>query len=917
MEDGANPGRMCPNCGTGIPVGAVECPHCEATFAGTSAKAEFMAPLPALPGYHFIRLLGRGGMGAVYLAEEQALGRRVAIKVVSEFFARQPEYRARFVREARTMATVEHPNVARVYSFGETEGRLYLVMEFVEGEMLAERIKRTGGLKPQEALDLLKQVVEALQAAWEKGIVHRDVKPTNILLDRKNRVRVADFGLAKPAQLEQDSEISSTGAMIGTPYYLPPEQARGMPAGFRGDVYSLGIVLYEMLAGHRPFEGTTPFAVVDKHLNAPLPLLKDKRPDVPDSVQQLIEWMTQKNPEDRPSYPVLLQTIDSFLGISSTKTFVPVFTDSGRLAGGTKRAAWKIPAAVAAALLLLAASIYGVIRFARPQPKAPQQLTRLTTGPGLEDEPSWSPDGKFIAYTSDERGNLDLRILPLSGGQPLHLADSDADDAQPAWSPDGSRIAFVSARDQTGVLSIVLGQDIGQFLNAQGGDLFVVPAFGGTPARLAANAYYPAWSPDSKEIAFQSDADGQWDLWAIPAGGGKARRITQDPEFDYQPGYSPDNQWIVYGHGRIPDFHLRVVPVAGGTPVDLTMEKNSYILRPAFSPDSKFIVYSLYNGQTTNIWKIPFNADAPAEHGPPERVTTGESDHIDLSLLGNRMAYTSAGTTADIFELQRATGAIRQVSFETSSEEFPHLSPDGKTLVVHSDRGGRQALWTMDLNGNILSQVTSGNEIANSPRFSPDGTRIAYQIGSDIRASRVVIQRIGEAAVQEIVKDGENPSWSPDGKYLAMARIVNQKGEIWIYSLETLKGRRLTGSRNDESWPTWSPDGRWIAYQSGEPDGRRHIWKIPVEGGTSEELTDEPTEDSHPQWNPASNDEILFLRNHKNLFLLSVSTRKTQQITFYKQSNIILDFPSWSFDGKTVYFNAQRKVGDIYVLENY
>lgn len=917
MEDHAGPGRICSNCGSQIPEGAVECPHCEATIAGSASAADFISPLPSLPGYRFLRLLGRGGMGAVYLAEEEALGRRVAIKVISEFFGRQPEYRARFVREARTMATVEHPNIARVYSFGEADGRPYLVMEYVEGEMLAERIKRTRGLKTQEALEILKQVVEALQAAWEKGIVHRDIKPSNILLDRKNRVRVADFGLAKPARLEEDSGISNTGAMVGTPYYLAPEQARGTPASFRSDVYSLGIVLYEMLAGDRPFEGTTPFAVVDQHLNAPLPQLKARRPDAPEPVQQLMEWMTQKNPEDRPSYPVLLQTVDSFLGISSTKTFVPVFTDSGRLAGAKKRRSWKAAAGLAVALAAIVALALLWQHAPREIPKPPQRLTRITTGAGLEDEPSWSPDGKFLAYTTDERGNLDLRVLPLSGGQPLHVADSEADDAQPAWSPDGSRIAFVSARNQTGVLSIVLGQDIGQFLNAKGGDLFLVPAFGGTPAKLADNGYYPAWSPDGKEIVFQSDRDGQWDLWKIPAAGGTPGRLTHDPEFDYQPSWSPDGRWIVYGHGVIPDFHLRVIPAAGGTPIDFSAEKHSYILRPAFTPDMKYIVYSLYNGQTTNIWKIPFRSDGSGEPATPERVTTGESDHINLSLLGNRMAYTSAGTTADIYELQRASGAIRQVTFETSSEEFPDLSPDGKTLIVHSDRGGRQALWTMDLNGNILSQVTSGNEIANSPRFSPDGKRIAYQIGSDIRASRVVIQRLGEAAVQEIVHDGENPSWSPDGRSLALARVLNRKGEIWVFSLDTMKGRRLTSSNNDESWPTWSPDGRWIAYQSSEKSGRRHIWRIPAGGGTAEELTHEETEDSHPQWSPRNADEILFLRNHKNFFVLSVATRRVQQITFYKQSNVILDFPSWSFDAKAVYFNEQRKVGDIYVLENY
>jgi Tol biopolymer transport system component len=340
-------------------------------------------------------------------------------------------------------------------------------------------------------------------------------------------------------------------------------------------------------------------------------------------------------------------------------------------------------------------------------------------------------------------------------------------------------------------------------------------------------------------------------------------------------------------------------------------------LRPAFTPGQEAIVYSFYNGQTTNIWRIPFNSSNPAPGVAPVRVTTGENDHLNLSLLGNRMAYTSAGTTADIYELTLSSGAIRQVTFETGSEQFPHVSPDGKTMIAHSDRGGRQALWLMDLQGNIQSQFTAGQEIANSPRFSPDGTRVAYQIGSDIRASRVVIQRPGEAAVTEIVRDGENPSWSPDGRNLALARIREGKGKIWVYALDTMQGGQLTFDPTDDSWPTWSPDGGWIAFQATDAGGLRQIFRIPAKGGSPERLTNDDAENSHPQWSPKDQDEIVFLRNHKNLFLLSPSTGRSKQLTFYKQSNVILDFPSWSFDAGKIYYDAHRKVGNIYILENY
>lgn len=299
----------CPNCGRAVPEGVENCPFCAAP------TLDLRTPFPSISGYRLVRLLGEGGMGSVYLAEDETLGRQVAIKVVSAKLAAEAEARARFLREARSMATVEHPHIVRVYTFGELGGRPFLVMEYVEGEVLSERIKLTGKLGVDEALRIVRQVVEGLEAAWEKRIVHRDIKPSNILIDRRNQIRVADFGLAKPLHLSGDPTVSSQRYILGTPHYLSPEQARGRTADFRSDIYSLGIVLYEMLTGERPFAGTTPFDVVDKQIHEPLPPLKEKRPDVPASVAQLLDRMTRKDPTERPdSYQAILQSIDALLG---------------------------------------------------------------------------------------------------------------------------------------------------------------------------------------------------------------------------------------------------------------------------------------------------------------------------------------------------------------------------------------------------------------------------------------------------------------------------------------------------------------------------------------------------------------------------------------------------------------------------
>jgi TPR repeat protein/predicted Ser/Thr protein kinase len=276
------------------------------------AAARAAGGFPSIQGYRFLRKLGEGGMGAVYLAEDVTLGRRVAIKVVSARLAQDGAARTRLLREARAMATAEHPHIVRVYSFGEHAGVVYIVMEYVDGDDLGERLRRLGRLPIEEALQVTRQIAEALEAASEKGIVHRDIKPANVLLDARDHVRVADFGLAKPvASSAGETPLTQTGLIVGTPHYLSPEQARGEAVDFRSDIYSLGVLLYEMLAGTPPFHGTTPVAVVAQHLNTPPPPLRDVRAETPSGVVRLVEHMMEKEPGRRPqSYAALRKAIE-------------------------------------------------------------------------------------------------------------------------------------------------------------------------------------------------------------------------------------------------------------------------------------------------------------------------------------------------------------------------------------------------------------------------------------------------------------------------------------------------------------------------------------------------------------------------------------------------------------------------------
>jgi serine/threonine protein kinase/tetratricopeptide (TPR) repeat protein len=278
--------------------------------------------LPNIPGFRLMSRLGEGGMGTVFLAEDEVLRRRVALKLISERFSSSPEGSARFLREARTMASVEHPHVVRVYSFGEHDGRPFLAMECVTGETLAQLLARNGPLPIERARAITHQVTQGLEAAWRLGVVHRDVKPSNILVDTAGHARVADFGLAKAVY--ESGGLTREGSAPGTPAYMSPEQARGERLDARSDIYSLGLVLYEMLTGRRPFEGATPYEVVERQLHDPLPALAEARPEAGPALATLVAAMTQKDRDRRPSsYAEVLRSLEDLASPRALRSAQP------------------------------------------------------------------------------------------------------------------------------------------------------------------------------------------------------------------------------------------------------------------------------------------------------------------------------------------------------------------------------------------------------------------------------------------------------------------------------------------------------------------------------------------------------------------------------------------------------------------
>jgi serine/threonine protein kinase/tetratricopeptide (TPR) repeat protein len=425
----------CGKCGSPLPSDSADCENC-ATHVFMAVRT--VHDKPQIAGYEIINQIGEGGMGTVYLADERSLGRRVAIKIISGKLATDAQSRARFMREARSMATIEHANVIRVYAFGEVEAMPYLAMEYIDGETLADRIRRSGKLSVEDSVRLMRQILLALEAAWEKGIVHRDIKPSNILLDRRDQVHVADFGLAKAASLADDPVLTQSGHVLGTPYYLSPEQAQGLPTDFRSDIYSCGILFYEMLSGERPFEGTTPFAIVAKHLHETLPSIRGKRPDVPNRVAKLIDVMAEKRPERRPqSYAELIGMFDALLGITPTRGISQTATlKVSRPSMRIDRPSTPLIAGAAAVLLFAVALLVYFKPFAKPKsaasPKPASSRFTVAVAPFYGPDPDSAKEGRMMAAL------IERSITTKLGSGNVTVAGID-ETKEPVHSHDAAR----------------------------------------------------------------------------------------------------------------------------------------------------------------------------------------------------------------------------------------------------------------------------------------------------------------------------------------------------------------------------------------------------------------------------------------------------------------------------------------------
>jgi len=786
-----------------------------------------LTPGSRLGVYEITAPLGEGGMGQVWRATDTTLGRQVAIKILPDAFAADPDRLARFEREAKTLASLNHPHIAAIHGFEKSSGVQALVMELVEGEDLSQRIAR-GAIPLDEALPIAKQIAEALEAAHEQGIIHRDLKPANIKVRADGTVKVLDFGLAKATgppegdgfsrrQAEAEASALQTitspamtqaGMILGTAAYMSPEQARGGVVDKRADLWAYGVVLYEMLTGQRLFEGAT--------ISDTLAAVLTREPDwsalpatTPAPVRKLLRRCLEKDRKRR-----LTDAGAARLEIDDALT-APVLLD-GAAASAPRGGQRRLMAALAIAAVAIIALAIPAVRHVRetPTPAPPETRLEIVT-PSADEAASFalSPDGRQIVYLGSGEGvsRLWLRSMEVTTAQPLAGTEGAR---YPFWSPDG--------------------RSIGYFANGALKRLDLGGSAPRTVVSYSVGARGATWNADDVILFAPSSASPIMRVSAT--GGGAAVAITtllpQQQGHRY-PNFLPDGRrFLFYAQGGLDTSGIYLGALDGSAPIRLTPSSGGGIYRPptfGSTGDDGWLLW--VRGDALVAQRLDLEKAALLG----EAVTVADDVRGD-SLLQNAVSVAATGLIA----YRQGAGSARQLTWvdragtvlgtigepSGNTQSNPRVSPDGRRVVVARTVQGNADLWLLE--GNRSIRFTFDPARDDFPEWSPDGTRIVfYSIRTGVGD---IYQKLtsGAGAEERLVSSELSlipNGWSADGRFL-MYHSLNPRtlGDLWVLPLMGARTPSVflqTPFR--EVWGAFSPDGRWVAYHSDE-SGRAEVY---------------------------------------------------------------------------------------------
>jgi serine/threonine protein kinase/Tol biopolymer transport system component len=864
--------------------------------------------------YTIVAPLGSGGMGEVYRARDSKLGREVAIKILPSHFTADAERRARFAREARLLATLNHPHIGAIYGLEEVEGVTALVLELVEGPTLADRLER-GALAIAEALTIAHQVAEALDAAHEKGIVHRDLKPANVVLQSDAnsagvpsgdvRTKVLDFGLAKTMAVGLSGDLKRTpsglidgtadGRVLGTPAYMSPEQARGQAVDKRTDIWAFGCVLFEMLTGCRAFDGDT---VTDT-----LVRVLEREPEwtalpsaTPEPVRKLLRRCLQKDPGRRVRDIGDAQAeLDDAVARSSQRDGRP---DESAPPSHRLRL-W----AVAMAAAGVTAGVVGFWPRATPpqpwqSPLANATFTPLTNFPGTETLGQISPDGRSVAFLSDHDGQFGLWLTDVGTGRFRKLTQNTF--GAPRW----------------GLRSMGFSRDGSEVWFHSGGRAMIVPRLEGLP-RAFLYAFGLAWSNDGQKMVYHRNSPGD-PMFIADASGESATEVFvgKKGEHNHNPVWSTDDKWIYFIKGYPEtDEDVWRMPASGGEPERVT-QYNAAVGSLAWL-DSRTLLYTARAEDGSGPWLWALDVERKSSR----RASFGLEQYwsVAASADGRRIVATVANPSASLW-----TVPLRgRLAEEHDVKPFPltavrALAPrfHATALFYLSAHGTGDGLWRF--HDGQASEVWKGSDGAldEPPAVSPDGQRVVFTLRRDGRRRLMLMSSEGADAkpLAASLEPRNAADWSPDARWIVTGGRDDEQGE-GLFMVPVDGGAPVRLATGPAANPVWSPDGTLIVFAGPQVGATSQLLAVRPEDGSSVALP-------HLRVPSVRQQAHRFLPNGTGLVytptpgdfrVLDLSSKKTRQVArLTREDSRTFDITP---DGKRIVFDRLRQNSDIALIE--
>lgn len=784
-----------------------------------------LSPGAVISHYRIIELIARGGMGEVYKATDTRLGRTVAIKVPGDTIVEDNKAKRRFMREAQAASRLSHPNICTIFEVGEDEGRLFIVMEYIEGPTLHQTIT-SSPLAVESTLRLAIQIADALEAAHQSGIIHRDLKPSNVIINPRAMAVILDFGLAKRLRENESADeasptimqsLTTEATIVGTVAYMSPEQVRGQRLDARSDIFSFGILLYEMLTGSRPFTGVGQIEIMHAIVHDEPPSIRMLRPEIDEGLVRIIARAMAKDPAAR--YQTMHEVKQDLWqlvrdrGYDLSGAITAATSSPGRSGLKTeglrsrqqllsRRALWIL----AGALVLGAAAIYFVLTKGSSNEDALSAIESRTLvswksdlGDIVTSRGRFSRDGRLIVYAATEQGNTDLWIKQVSGAEPVPVPGTQDGwvDSSPIFSPDAEQIAFISNRG-------------GQF------GIWTIPILGGTPQLRATlepgRRSLVAWSRDGRSIYYELNQN----IYLLNLETGEQRRLTDFPAtqiIERMFSLSPDERRIAYVEIQNGQQDIWVRPLGAGAPVRVTNDA-ARDWNPIWHADGERIIYNSVRGGVAQICL------AFLDGREPRQITFNDSDSqvSDVSEDGRRILYSVSRDEADLWMVRVDSGSIAPVTTEVGVELWPDLSADGSKIAYQASR--MQSIGTNLLSGTILSRELRG------------------QSG-----------QAGQGRALQLASGGFAPQWSPDGEQIAFLRLEDDENSLWLAPASGGEAMRLSApgvvfggfsrlpyNRLQARDYSWSSDGRRVVYVA-RRDGVSNIWISGRDGSGETKVT--------------------------------------------------------------------------------